>query len=309
MAVNNFQEMARSLKLWVPSLPITLAEQMVRDRYRRTLERRPWSGLRGENQFLLNASKQDGTVAVTFNSASVVGTGTSFASTDVGRQFKVGTGSPVYTVTAVADTTHLTLDQVVGIATNTSATYVIFDGYVTCPTDFVRFIEVVNPQYGWRLRHWISQDELNSWDPQRTFFGQAYALVDRRFSSLTATSGQIQYEAWPYASTQQVLRYFYVKRGSDLVNPTDTPIFPIRSDVIVKGALADAARWPGTAEQPNLMFGRVDAWQTFQGEYEEEMIDLERQDEDIYLTWLQTNPYAGLPFIPLSANFIQSHAI
>src|SRR5262245_60648430 len=107
MAANTFDEMVRSLRLYVPQLPYMLALHFVRDRYRRILERRNWSGLRAEGEFLLNAQKSAGTVTVTRNSVDVVGVGTAFAASDVGRQFKAGAGSPVYTIATFTSPTQI----------------------------------------------------------------------------------------------------------------------------------------------------------------------------------------------------------
>lgn len=306
MAANNFAEMTRSLRLWVPQLPIPLAEQLIRDRYRLILERRNWSALRAEGEFILNASKSSGTVNVTNNSDAVVGVLTAFAPSDVGRQFKAGAGSPVYTIATVTDPFHLTLDRVWGGDTSALApvSYTIFDGYVTAPADFMRFIVVTDPRMGWRLRFWITQEELNSWDPQRNFFGQPYCLVDRRFNTTGA-----QFEAWPYASSARNLPYYYIKRGDDLVDDDDIPIWPIRSDAIVSGALADLCRWPGTQDYPNPLFPRMDVMKSFREEFEDKMLDIERQDESIYMTWLQTLPSINYPAAQMGANYVFSHAV
>lgn len=301
---NTFLEMTRALRLHVPQLDEFLAQQFVRDRYRIILERRDWSGLRAEGEFLLDAAKTTGTVAVTNNSLSVIGTGTAFASTDVGRQFKAGAGSPVYTIATYVSPTSVTLDRVWGGTTQATATFFIFDGYLTAPADFKRFIVVVDPKTGYRLRHWVSQDELLRVDPQRNFFGTPYALIDRRFNA----SGRVQYEAWPYSASQRSLPHFYVKQGEDLVDDDDVPIWPIRSDVIVTGALADVCRWPGTKDNPNLTFGKMDIYESYRKEFEDKLVDLERQDENIYATWLTGQDWASWPWAPWSANWMQSHA-
>ncbi len=313
MAANTMEEMSRSLRLYVPQLPITLAEQFIRDRYRRILDRRDWSGLRRESQFILNAQKSDGTVSFTRSSTTITGTGTTFATTDIGRQFKAGVGSPVYTITDVDVILQtLTLNMPIGVATSVDVTYRIIDAYVTPPADFLRFIVVADPQQGWRLRHWITSGELMSMDPQRTFFGQPYLLADRMYDVATAASAndyRPQYEAWPYTTAARTLYYTYITKGSDLVNPTDQPVFPIRSDAIVAGALADVARWPGTSDQPNPYFTRPEYWKAYEAEFEDKMIEIERRDEDLYLTMLEMYPMLNYSLAPLSASFLQNHAI
>ena len=303
---NTFLETTRSLRLYVPQLPIPLAEQFIRDRYRRILERRDWSATRVEAEFLLNAQNSTGTVEIVRGDDLVFGTGTAFVATDIGRQFKVGVGSPVYTVIDV-DTLaqRLTLDRPVGVNSGTGLPFRIFSGYVVPPTDFLRFLTVTDPLQGWRLRHWITAEELNSIDPQRNFFGQPYDLADRMYS----IGGAPQYEAWPYTAAARTLYYIYIRRADDLIDDNDEPIWPIRSDAIVAGALADVARWPGTTENPNPYFTRPEYWKSYEGEYEDKMIEIERRDEEIYMTMLQQWPYNLSNFAPLSANWLQVHAV
>lgn len=304
MAANTFLECTRSLRLYVQQLPITLAEHFIRDRYRRILERRDWSALRREAEFILNDAKTTGTVAVTRESLTVTGTGTTFASTDVGRQFKVGS-SPVYTIAAVdTGAQTLTLDRAYGDTTDATAEFTIFDGYVTVPTDFLRFIYIVDPNQGFRLRHWITSSELSKMDPQRLNFGQPYVLADRMFNSAGTLP---QYEVWPYNTSARTLYYTYIKRGADLSADTDIPIWPLRSDVIVAGALADVARWPGTADEPNPYFTRPEYWKMYESEFEDKMIELERRDEDVYMTQLQVHPEDLYPLAPMSTNWSMNH--
>lgn len=312
MAANTFIETTRSLRLYVPQLPITLAEQFIRDRYRKILERREWSALRREAEFQLRAENANGTVTFTRGSDQITGTGSTWTADDVGRQFKVGVGSPIYTITDVnVPGQILTLDRPCGVASSTNTGYRLVDAYVTPPADFLRFLVIADPLQGWRLRHWITAEELMTMDPQRNFFGQPYILADRMYNNATAgnTAPRPQFEAWPYTTAARTLYYTYLLRGADLVNDDDIPIWPVRSDVLVKGALADAARWPGTADAPNPYFQRPDYWKAYDLEFEDLMVEVERRDEDIYSTMLQTFPWNNYPLAPLSASFLQSHAI
>lgn len=303
---DTLEQMWRQLRVFVPQLPPLLAQTFIRDRYRRVLERRPWAGLRGEGELLIDGPKNDGTVALTRGMNLVTGTGTSFASTDVGRQFQVASGAnTVYTITEVdVGLQTVTLDRVYANPTSTGVTYRIVDAYVTMPADFMRFIVVTDPRRGWKLRFWMTQEELSAVDPQRASIGQPWLLADRRFT----TAGLPSYELWPYASQQAGYPYLYVKRGSDLAAPESTPIWPIRGDVLVRGALADCCRWPGTAQEPNLLFGRTDMLKLWEAEFEDQINELERQDEDIYTTWITAQSWVNWPLAPMDARFMQSHA-
>lgn len=304
---DTFESMYRALLMWVPDLPPFLAQQFIRNRYRQAAERRMWSALRAEGEFLLDAAKTAGTVEVTRGSDVVTGTGTDFTLGDVGRQFMAGNRAPVYTIVTVDEALQrLTLDRDFGGTTNAATVYRVVDAYVTVPSDFQQFIHVLDPKQNWRLRHWVTQDDLNRIDVARSSAGTPWAVVDRRF----AASGLPQYEIWPYAVSERNYPYFYMKRVGDLVEDTDTPFYPLRGDIIVKGALIDATRWPGTPARPNPMFSKaVELSRQFEGEYEDQLNEMERQDESMYMTWLADNPWSGWQFAPIDAAFMQNHAV
>ena len=110
-------------------------------------------------------------------------------------------------------------------------------------------------------------------------------------------------------TTAPNMRLGPIQLQPDLVNPTDQPVFPIRSDAIVAGALADVARWPGTADQPNPYFSRPEYWKAYESEFEDKMIEIERRDEDLYMTMLEMNPLLNRALAPMSASFLQTHAV
>lgn len=306
---DTFSSMYRSLRLWVPDLPIFLAKQLIRDRYRRVAERRIWSALRAESEFILNDAKTAGTVTATRNSATVTGSGTSFAGSDVGRQFQVGNRAPTYTISAVASTTSMTIDRVYGDTTvGSGLSYRILDAYVTCPADFKHFIVIYDPKQNWRLRHFVTQDDIARLDPARTSAGTPWAVVDRRYSTLTATLGRATYEMWPYSTSERNYPFYYEKAVTDLTDDTDTPEIPIRGDLLVRGALADVCRWPGSIERPNPMFDpRGTASRTWEAEFEQGIAELERQDENTYLTWWGTSDWSSWPYAPMDSAFLQNH--
>ena len=309
MAVDTFSSMYRSLRLWVPDLPIFLAKQLVRDRCRRVAERRVWSALRAEAEFILNDAKTAGTVTATRNSAAITGSGTSFASSDVGRQFQVGNRAPIYTVASVTNTTSLTLDRVYGDTTvGAGLAYRILDAYVTCPADFKHFLVVYDPKQNWRLRHFVTQDDIARLDPARTSAGTPWALIDRRYSTITGTVGRATYEMWPYSTSARNYPFYYEKSIADLTEDSDTPEIPIRGDLLVRGALADVCRWPGSTERPNLMYDpKGGASRTWEAEFEQGVAELERQDENTYLTWWGTSDWSAWPYAPMDAAFLQKH--
>lgn len=304
---DTYLSMYAALRLQCPDLPIFLAQQFIRDRYRRIAERRNWSGLRGEGEFLLNNANIQGSVNATRNSATIVGVGTAFASTDVGRQFMAGNRAPVYTVLTVDPIGQtLTIDRVFGGDSVTNSPYFILDAYQTAPADFKSFLVIYDPKQNWRLRHWVTQDDIARLDPARTSVGTPWAFIDRRFT----TAGLVQFEVWPYSQSQRNYPFYYFKQVPDLVNDTDTPFWPIRGDVIVKGALADVARWPGTVQRPNPMYNAyLSLAKSYEAEFEDLLVEVERQDENIYLSWLSDAQWNSWPYAPFDSRFMQNHAM
>ncbi len=303
---DTLRAMVGSLRLQCPDLPYFLAAQFIRDRHRRAMSGRNWSFLRAETQILTNVAKTAGTVTVVRGSVSVVGSGTAWASTDVGRQFCLNSRAPILTVTAVADPTHLTLDQVWPGSSGVAQTYTILDAYWTAPTDFKQFVVILDTLRSWRLGYWVSQNELSRLDPQRSTWQDPRVLVDLRRNA--ATNAPV-FELWPYTTAERnyVVRYF--KEAADLVEPTDIPLGPISGDILVKGALADVCRWPGTIERPNPLFARSgDLARLYEREFQDGVDGAEVEDENVMLTWLTDSTWASWPSAPIDAKWLQSHA-
>jgi hypothetical protein len=307
---DTFSSMYNGLRLWAPDVPIFLAQQMIRDRYRRIAERRIWSDLRGEGEFIINDAKTAGTVTMTRESATVTGSGTAFAASDVGRQFMVGNRAPVYSVSAVGGATSLTLDRVFGDETDgPGLSYRILDAYVTCPSDFQHFIVVYDPKQNWRLRHFVTQDDVSRYDPARTSAGTPWALIDRRRSTLAATAGRAQFELWPYSVSERNYPFYYRQVVADLVDDSDTTIQSIRGDAVVIGARADLTMWPGSVERPNPMYDKSGAaYRVWEAQFQDQVAELERADENTFMTWLSDQEWTSWPHAPLDARFLQNHA-
>lgn len=151
----------------------------VTNAFTRIATRRRWSWLYDFNQLLVPAQYSTGTVTVTRNSTVVIGSGTAWTSEYVGRQFRTGVNSPIYTITEVSSATQLIIDQVWGGATAAGATYRIYQCFFTVPSDFQSFITIWDPNYNWQLMKDYSQNYLNTVDAQRANSGTAYLIAWR----------------------------------------------------------------------------------------------------------------------------------
>src|SRR3990167_9721112 len=103
--------------LRAPNLGPKLAQDMVRNAFRKLAERRRWSWLIKQSQIIAPVVYNTGTVTVTLNSNIVTGASPVWTSAMVGRQFRTGLLTPIYDIVSVQSTTQLTLNQVWGEAT------------------------------------------------------------------------------------------------------------------------------------------------------------------------------------------------
>jgi hypothetical protein len=313
VAFDTYESCWRSVLLRCPLAGPFLSQQWVNYTFRQIAERRRWSWLMGRSQFLMNAVLKTGTVTVTRSSNSVVGSGTGWAGVEAGRQFRTSIANPIYTIASVdvaAQT--LTLDDVWGGATASAQTYQIYNAYVTVPSDFQQFTSVWDTNFNWQLWLTFTQEDLNMWDAQRANSGTSYAVVPFDYDSVT-TPPLPRYEIWPHQLSNYAYPFLYEKQATDLQDSgASLPRF-IRGDVLLEGALEQAALWPGpSSERRNPYFNLALANQ--HRLRKEQMInELEHQDDDVYCTDVKyTASGNGLPLAPIpwmDSKFLQSHAI
>lgn len=292
----------------VPLATPFLARLWVQNTWNQICEFDRWSWLRAEAELLTNIQKS-GTVSVTRSSATVTGvTAGLFASTDAGRQFKINQGPP-YTIESVnVGANTCVLDRVYGDETDTDPTAYILDAYVTMPEDFGSFIAVIDPANSWRLRFWITEQELNRWDPARTSTGSPWCLVSRRIATATPYAHRPQYELWPYVTTAKRFPYYYFKRPAQL-SDDDTFDGPLRNrtDIILEGALAIAAEWPGPSAEKRNPYYDLKLSMFKRNHFNEHLQYLAKVDQELFMTWLDTSDLINLPYAPLDAKFMQNH--
>jgi hypothetical protein len=304
-------KVARLIQLHVPTAPYFLVMFWLDQVYKDACSHfASWSWLRAQSQIITNVAKT-GTCNVTFGSTLVNDLTMGVAATDVNRQFRVGSSSPIYTILSV-DTTvspaNFTLDQVYGAPTASATAATIGDFYITMPTDFARFIDVLDPLNNWRLRYWITEEELNSWDSQRSATGTPRVLASRILATTAAQAGQVQYELWPYQLNQYVYPMYYVRQPENL---TDSTVFlgPLAQNgaVLLTGVLARCAAWPGLDGKKNPYYNLALAIAK-EKEYQHELGQLENRDQEIYpsdweaVSWINRASWA-----PLDAKFMMSH--
>ncbi|KKL49116.1 hypothetical protein LCGC14_2318710, partial [marine sediment metagenome] len=304
MALDTLDSVSRRVLLRFPAAGYPLAREWVAFAFRQVAERRRWSWLVKENQFLFPDPVTAGTVAVTRNSATITGTGTAVTGAMIGRQFRVGNQTPLYTITARASDTSWTIERPWGGSTATGVGYEIFNAYATVPSDFHSFITVVDAKQNWQLHLHRQQVELNSFDPQRANSGNPWWVLFRDYDTVS-TPPLPRYEIWPHVKQEYVLFFLYEVRATDLWDSgADLPRY-IRGDVLLEMALAEASRWPGpSAANPNPGYDlRLHA--THLAKVERALNLMELQDDEV---WAQDySRFTDLPFAPFDSSFMQRH--
>jgi hypothetical protein len=169
--------------LRAPNLGPKLAQDMVRNAFRKLAERRRWSWLVKQSQIIAPAVTNTGTATVTLNSTIITGSGTSWTNALVGQQFRRGLLTPIYTIVSVESTTQLTLDQPWGSVTAAGVRYEIYQAFFTMPSDFHQLISIYDPSFNWRLHLEVDQSEINAFDAQRANSGNAYLVSFRDYST------------------------------------------------------------------------------------------------------------------------------
>jgi len=165
-----------------PAASSFLARDWTQNAFRQIAERRRWSWLLRFGQFIAPPLYNTGRVNCTNFSTTITGVGTNWDQSMVGRQFRVGLASPMYTVNTVTSATELDLDAVWGPPTATNVPYEIYQCFFTPPNDFHALVTVWDPAMNWQLWRHIQQIELNTWDAQRSSRGQAYVVAHRDYS-------------------------------------------------------------------------------------------------------------------------------
>ena len=310
MSDQTFEQLWKRLRVYAPELPVPLAQEFVNTALSNALSWGDWYQLNREAEFSIPEPVTAGTVTVANGSATVAGSGTSWTSALVGRQFLTEGSGPFYTITDVTSTTALTLDRVWGKPDGVGVTYSIQVIYVTVPSDFLHFTTVVDLDNNWRLRVNIGQDLIDTWDAKRSTAGTSWTVAPAPPGPVPVSSagGEVRYELWPRTNSAKTYHYRYIRKPALLSTPSDRPISPIRGDVIRHGALAELCLWPGTATLPNPYFN-LQSHGIHDRLFKESLAKAQREDQETAQTDLSYATWESLPWAPLDAAFIQSHGL
>jgi hypothetical protein len=170
------------------------------------------------------------------------------------------------------------------------------DETVTMPADFASFEVLVDESRQVRIAFDQSLDALGCRDPALTATGPVLALI----ATTLSPQGYARYLVYPHGSAS-TLTGIYHRQGARLDDTSVlTGVLADGAEVLVAGALAQAALWPGTGEKPNPYFNAGLA-QTKKAEFDYgvQMLSLRDDDQtpdDLWDSWPVCDCcYAGDP--------------
>jgi hypothetical protein len=305
MANDTFGQIWNRVILYAPDLPPVLAQEFVKQTYSDVVRSHYWSELRRDSEVLLPNLVSAGTITVTHGSPTVTGSGTGWTSAIQYRQLAVNNIAPWYTINSVTLAPDIaTLDRnYEGISG--SYPYIIGQFYVDFPTDLMVLEKVRDQMNGWYLvTHWYTQDYIDRVDSKRMSAGTPVIVVAA--PSRTATDGTVipRYEFWPRVQAEKMYQYRY-RSLPELNSNSDRIMEVLNPQVLVFGALAQAAMWPGVSSKPNPFFNQQ-TFETYSKMYEEALQQSVLVDENRDQQMVKIGDDLQRRF-PFDAKYLQDH--
>lgn len=278
----------------------SIATQWINDAVRTIYDRRNWFGLMINGQVSSPKVVTGGLATVTTGSISVTGSGTNWTSDLIGRQFRVGYNTPIYTVTAVASTTALTINLPWGWNSGTYG-YFVAQYYYPLGGNIKYVYEMKNLLLGYRMWTNLNQRTLDSTDPWRSQQFSPYGIAP----TAPDQNGNYIVEMYPVPIINQSFPYSAYIQPPNLVNDLDNlPPF-VRGDIVVKWAIAEALVWRGPRKNPYYNLQRS---MYLKKEFESELEQMSRADENLYRQNVEWSSEQLPMFNPGGAYWDATHA-
>jgi hypothetical protein len=212
------------------------------------------------------------------------------------RQFRIGVSGIYNLIEYNSILGSATLDRIWGDPSFTDSTYQLYQLYYTPPmSDFVTWLSVRNPTMFLNLELVKTRKQLDALDPQRLWYAWPTDVVpwgiDQRGAgtdNASATLGYMMFELWGQPINPFTYQCYGIRKGADLVNPTDTLPFQIGEDIILALARSYAYEWAEANKDsaprnsgPDFKFliGRT------LDEYKKLLIMYRRQDRELVDNW------------------------
>jgi hypothetical protein len=300
----SFLSMQTELKGSVAKFPISFAPTIINRAWRQIREDNLWSFNFFESAWvsppLINAGTATvvqglPTITVDPIAAAAINAGSTLYSFVTQRQFRIGI-SGIYNIIAWDGVNTLTLDRPYLDVSFTNAAYQIYQAYYPAPMqDLLTLISVRNMSLFLPLGLTRNREWADARDPQRSWYLYPTEVIpigyDQRgsgTSNASATLGFPMFELWGQAQTPYTYQIAGLRRGTDLVNFTDTLPLPVGEDLVLALAKYYVYEWAeGNKDyQPRssgpdwrfLMAAAMD-------EKKKLLIKYRRQDKEFFDAW------------------------
>lgn len=286
---------------WNPDAPSTIIRDWLNNAYRDVVDRRLWAGLMVRGQIAVPMVYSEGTVTVVTGERHVIGTNTVWTRRLIGRQFRQGFTSGWYNIVDVTDIGELELDLPWAGHSYEGTGYQIMAAIVELGWNIKMVLECVNQWQGYRLFTGIPQAIINRYDTWRTTTGWTFLISPREFNPKT---GSQFFELYPPPTYQQSFPFLAYVQPPNLNEDSDFVYPYIRTDILVKMAIAQALRWRGP-KQSRFYDTASSDWKL--REALAGLALMEQMDDGLYpkdLMW----DYSQYPFSQHGALWMQSHA-
>lgn len=223
-----------------------------------------------------------------------------------GLQFRRTSNDPMFTVIGVSSTTRMLLDKTWPLATASGATYTIRAVYVSLGQDIKQLLTMVNLTDNYRFYVNVQKAHLDMIDARRDAVQSTHMITFHE----TDPAGVPLWELYPQPTTQKSFPYMYIRQWAPLVEDGDLLPNGIRSDVLVKRAKAEAARWPGHKKTEGGIYYDPNLSKTLMSE--SELVDIEtmkREDDSTNIMTLLYGYNRIPPFGGGGIDYAQTHDV
>lgn len=252
-----FAQMYQEITGSVPNVDVSYAATLVNEAWEDVRRLGGWSFQFQQDGFSVPGIVNQGTVTLTFNSATVVGDTNAAAAWNsvvvnflTQRQFRQ-LGGTIYNIVAYDGVNTLTLDRPFTdplpayTGPQSSISYMIYQPYFVAPVkDFRRWYAFLDQANTIWLKLNYERKKVDIEDPKRQIFSNPLVVIpfteDLRITPASGstpaqpygTYGFMQYELYPQPTAVYCYQRFWERFGADLVNPTDTLPFPITEQLV-----------------------------------------------------------------------------
>jgi len=301
--VNMYQELTGC----VPKLPLDYSKTLINRAWRDVRRQNLWSFQLYEGNWVSPALINTGTVTtvqgastVTFNAAastaiaavSAIGP---FPTNLLQRQFRVGI-STIYNIWAYSNSggiVTLTLDRPYTDASVTASPYTIFQCYYPAPyQDHLLWINVRDIVNFNDLVIYSNRKQVDMMDPQRTiYYLPTYVVAYQQLQNPNVvTYGVPTFELWGQPQYPITYQLMGIRKGTALVNDTDTLPYAVGEDAVMALSRAYAYEW-AEGTKGDLPRNQGSDFKFLMGaalaEYKRLIRDYRRQDRETTDNWYE----------------------